>query len=232
GLCNQRSQTICGALNRLIQEHGLMRELRSDGGPSFVSSYFKRWLLSKGVSHKVVNKYSPFENGLAEKTIGGLKSSIRLFPEVLRSRYHDSSHWFEVAAKAVRRLNDRPYLNTTPFALWYGRERRSEEEVRLAMEPEATTVEALKKHRDEMRNEFDRERCLRSPTGRYTPRTLRISPGQKVKVFRPSSLPGVGHSRGLLKKPVYTVIAQHGVDVELLEDGKASGDEITEHIRN
>ncbi|KAF4684476.1 hypothetical protein FOZ63_017562 [Perkinsus olseni] len=232
GLHNQRSQTVCGALNRLIQEYGVMRELRSDGGPCFVSAYFKRWLVNKGVSHRVVNKYSPFENGLVEKTISGLKSSIRLFPEVLRSRYHDSSHWYEVASKAVRRLNDRPYLNTTPFALWFGRERRSEEEVRLSLKPKDTTVDALKKQREEMKADFDRERSLRTPGRQFSPRSLKISPGQKVKVFRPSSLPGVGHSRGLLKKPVYTVVSQRGVDVELLEDGKSAGNEVTEHIRN
>ncbi|KAF4647545.1 hypothetical protein FOL47_004472, partial [Perkinsus chesapeaki] len=221
--------------------YGLMRELRTDGGPCFIGKNFNRWLAQNAVSHKVVNRYSPFENGLAEKTVGGLKASMRLFPEVLRSRYHDSSHWYEVgyfipmllqvASKAVRRLNDRPYLGTTPFTLWYGRERRSEEDTRLAMKPNEPTVEDLAKHRNEIQDDFERERYLREPGIRYNPRSLKISPGQKVKVFRPSALPGVGHSRGLLKKPVYTVISQEGVDVTLLEIGKSPGEETVEHIR-
>ncbi|KAF4672182.1 hypothetical protein FOL47_000833 [Perkinsus chesapeaki] len=232
GLRDQRTDTICSALNSVIQECGIMRQLRSDGGSNLTSQRFKRFMTSHGVDHQVANRYSPFQNGMVERSISNIKTTLRLFPEVLKNKHYGTSHWYSVMSRAVRRANDRPFMGTTPFTLWFGRERRPEEVARLSVPAGDKDPKKIAEQRSLQNDEFRMAREQRVIPRGYDPRSLKVTLGQKVKVFRPNQAPGTGHAAGYYKPAVYRVVDQEGVNVTLLEEGKPEEDEIVEHIRN
>ena len=65
------------ALRNLFASYGLPRQLVSDNGPQFTSSEFAVFLRRNGVKHIQSSPYHPSTNGLAERFVRTLKSSLR-----------------------------------------------------------------------------------------------------------------------------------------------------------
>ncbi|KAF4650553.1 hypothetical protein FOL47_001069 [Perkinsus chesapeaki] len=129
GLKNQSGTAAVEAVDKVCDMVDTMHRLRSDGGCHFTCKAFKTMCERQGIQHMVVNRYSPFQNGIAKRAVAGLKKTFRLFPDVVKQE-GKGSQWFSLLAGATRRLNDRPFLGHVPFEVFYGRPR--EEQLRYA----------------------------------------------------------------------------------------------------
>ena len=71
------SQATIQALRNLFASYGLPRQLVSDNGPQFSSSEFAIFLRRNGIKHILSSPYHPSSNGLAERFVRTLKSSLK-----------------------------------------------------------------------------------------------------------------------------------------------------------
>ncbi|KAF4646627.1 hypothetical protein FOZ61_005522, partial [Perkinsus olseni] len=150
------------------------------------------------IRHFVVNRYSPFQNGAAERAVAGVKKMFRLFPEIV-AKHGKPSRWFSLLGRSIRRLNDRPFLGSTPFQIFYGRPRNHEEMLRYdgVSVPDAPALADLNEQRRTAQEDFNRQREGRQPDRSYRPRSLRLKPGQLVVIYRSTTKPG--HTGGTVK---------------------------------
>ncbi|EER11277.1 hypothetical protein Pmar_PMAR019466 [Perkinsus marinus ATCC 50983] len=129
GLKNQGGAAAAEAIDKICDVVGTMGRLRSDGGSCFTCATFKKACERRRIQHLVVNRYSPFQNGAAERAVAGVKKIFRLFPEIV-AQSGKQSRWFSLLGRSIRCLNDRPFSGSTPFEIFYERSRNHEEKLR------------------------------------------------------------------------------------------------------
>lgn len=98
-----------------------IKVLRTDGGGEYVSGEFEAYLKSHGIQHQLTTRYTPQQNGVAERY-------NRTICELARALVIDSglpkSFWAEAVSTAVYVWNRAPttaHKNeaTTPYQKWY-----------------------------------------------------------------------------------------------------------------
>ena len=96
--------------------------LRSDGGGEYVNSDFEQYLVLQGIHHELTIRYSPEQNGVAERYNRTICESGRA---MLNQSGLPKRFWAEAIATAVYVRNRLPTsslaMKTTPHEMWYGR---------------------------------------------------------------------------------------------------------------
>ena len=92
--------------------------LRSDGGGEYVGRAFEQYLASKGIQHQLTIRYTPEQNGVAERYNRTICESARamIAQSELPKRF-----WAEAVATAAYTRNRLPTkaTQTTPHELWF-----------------------------------------------------------------------------------------------------------------
>lgn len=98
----------------------LIKKIRSDNGTEYVNTAFEEYLKSKGIEHQLTVRYTPEQNGVAERT-------NRTIVEMARCLIHeakaDERMWAEAVNTAVYLKNRSPHkavMNSTPEEKWSG----------------------------------------------------------------------------------------------------------------
>ena len=105
-VCNQTGLTI--------------GNLRTDGGGEYVGHDFEQYLVNKGIHHQLTVRYSPQQNGVAERYNRTICESARsmVFEADLSKRF-----WAEAVATAVYTKNRLPTAaisaKSTPYERWH-----------------------------------------------------------------------------------------------------------------
>jgi len=68
-----KSTDMQDLLERLFEEHGEPKHIRSDNGPEMTAQELRRWLGRRGVGPLFIAPASPWENGYGESFIGRLR---------------------------------------------------------------------------------------------------------------------------------------------------------------
>ena len=107
---------------RVTNQTGLsIGTLRSDGGGEYVSSDFEEYLKDKGIHHELTTRYSPQQNGVAERLNRTICESAR---SMINHASLPKKFWAEAVATAMYIRNRVPTsahkLSTTPYELWFG----------------------------------------------------------------------------------------------------------------
>ena len=96
--------------------------LRSDGGGEYVSAQFEDYLKSKGIKHEVTARYSPQQNGVAERYNRTVCEAARA--QIIQADL-PKSFWAESIATSVYVRNRTPTTAhrspITPYEMWYGK---------------------------------------------------------------------------------------------------------------
>ena len=94
--------------------------LHTDGGGEYVSNDFEQYLVTQGIHHQLTVRYSPEQNGVAERYNRTICESARamVFRANLSKRF-----WAEAVVTAVYTRNRLPTKavpeKTTPYELWF-----------------------------------------------------------------------------------------------------------------
>ena len=93
--------------------------IRSDGGKEYTGKDFSKWLSAKGIEHQTSTRYTPQQNGVAERynrTVGEHVCAI------LAETGLDNKWWAEAGETVNYVCNRTPQRNQskTPFELFYG----------------------------------------------------------------------------------------------------------------
>lgn len=67
------------SLRKFFATFGLPASIVTDNGTAFISSLFKRFCEVNGIVHKTAPQYHPQSNGLAERSVGVVKSNLKKF---------------------------------------------------------------------------------------------------------------------------------------------------------
>lgn len=71
------SRDVIRAIRRCFSDLGVPIKFRSDNGPQFASSQFKRFLTNWGVKHETSSPHYPQSNGLAESAVKAMKAIVK-----------------------------------------------------------------------------------------------------------------------------------------------------------
>ena len=74
--CTTAAKTI-ETLTKIFATHGFPVTLVSDNGPPFTSDEFERYLLSRGIFHRLTPPYHPASNGQAESMVRTFKTFLK-----------------------------------------------------------------------------------------------------------------------------------------------------------
>ncbi|KAF4648392.1 hypothetical protein FOZ61_002748 [Perkinsus olseni] len=242
GMPDQTSRSVTFTILGIMMEYGLIAKLRCDQGPAFRSAFFRREMRKVGTGIIYSSRFSPWANGLAETSVGGIKKVARL---VSRSR-EGSRSWERFLGLAIRRLNSRPLTalglpSLTPFDVMFGRRALEEEEMLLlsSRRPESgeeivnqEAADEIDRDREAVREEVRRSLFDRDVSTRR--RLPKFKPGDRVLIFRPSMKPGRAGGQGSYSDKVYVVMKVLDYVVYLRPEDRSSDpqSEEREHIRN
>jgi transposase InsO family protein len=79
GIEVRRSMTardVVGVLQRIVEERGAPRYVRSDNGPEFVARAIRQWLKASGITTLYIDPGSPWQNGYIESFNGKLRDEL------------------------------------------------------------------------------------------------------------------------------------------------------------
>ncbi|XP_055685560.1 uncharacterized protein K02A2.6-like [Lutzomyia longipalpis] len=76
-LRNTTSESVIVYLKDKFAEHGVPRELHTDGGPQYSSKEFREFAKQWGFDHKISSPYFPRSNGLAERYVQSAKNLLK-----------------------------------------------------------------------------------------------------------------------------------------------------------
>ncbi|KAF4677565.1 hypothetical protein FOZ60_017289 [Perkinsus olseni] len=242
GMPDQTSRSVTFTILGIMMEYGLIAKLRCDQGPAFRSAFFRREMRKVGTGIIYSSRSSPWANGLAEKSVGGIKKVARL---VSRS-CEGSRSWERFLGLAIRRLNSRPLTalglpSLTPFDVMFGRRALEGEEMSLlsSRRPESgeeivnqEAADEIDRDREAVREEVRRSLFDRDVSTRR--RLPKFKPGDRVLIFRPSMKPGRAGGQGSYSDKVYVVMKVLDYVVYLRPEDRSSDpqSEEREHIRN
>ncbi|KAI3708032.1 hypothetical protein L2E82_37034 [Cichorium intybus] len=97
-----------------------IKAIRSDGGGEYNAKYFKDFLIENGIHHQVTTRYTPQQNGVAERKN---RSIIEMARSMLKAKNLDDSYWGEAVACAcylLNRTSTKSLPNMTPQEAWSG----------------------------------------------------------------------------------------------------------------
>ena len=98
-----------------------IKTLQTDNGGEYVSTYFTRYLKSRGIHHQMTIPYTPEQNGVAERTNRTIVEKAHC---MLHAREMQPHFWAEAVSTAVYLKNRSPtkaLSNITPEEAWTGK---------------------------------------------------------------------------------------------------------------
>eukprot|EP00170_Pyropia_yezoensis_P001123 contig_5092_g1127 len=116
----QATDAVMALVNRWENELGIKTNtIRSDGGKEYTGSAWSAWLAAKGIRHETTTRYTPQQNGVAERynrtiteLVGALMTDAALKPK-----------WWADAAVAINYVGNRtPHRgeSITPYEALHG----------------------------------------------------------------------------------------------------------------
>jgi len=99
-----------------------IKSLRSDGGGEYLSKSFQQYLQESGIQHTVTPRYSPAQNGLAERMNRTIMENARC---ILQDSKLSNAFWGEAvltSAHIHNRLPSHTCKDSSPIAYWTGQE--------------------------------------------------------------------------------------------------------------
>ena len=98
-----------------------IQTVRSDNGGEYTSNEFKSYCVENGIQHQFTNRYTPEQNGVAERLNPTLIESVRSM--LIQSKL-PLKFWAEAVSASVYVHNRSPTAalkNSTPYELWFGK---------------------------------------------------------------------------------------------------------------
>lgn len=92
---NITARDVIAVLERLIEEHGAPRFIRSDNGPEFIAHEIKQWLVSAGIATDYIEPGSPWENSYSESFNSRFRDELlnaEIFTTLLEARVIIEEH--------------------------------------------------------------------------------------------------------------------------------------------
>ena len=116
-LPNKSATTLAQAIWSIMCDHGVPRVIQHDGEATLVGKVVQEMIRVHGAEHRSIAAYNPRENGLVERRIGTVGSTIR---KVLSSV---GGEWTELVPFVQLAINNRrhPHTDSTPFEVYHGR---------------------------------------------------------------------------------------------------------------
>ncbi|MCP4350045.1 MAG: transposase family protein, partial [Desulfobacterales bacterium] len=119
------SKKITDWLDTIFGTFGLPKEIISDNGPQFISSWFKNFLAKKSIIHSPTSLYNPQENGKVERFNRNLKNAAQIFSTQDQKSFQTSIMDMVVMFRATS-----PNDGKSPGELMFGRKIRSSADIR------------------------------------------------------------------------------------------------------
>lgn len=98
-----------------------IKNLRSDRGGEYMSSQFEEFCQNHGIRHELTARYSPQQNGVAERKNRTIMNMVRC---MLKNKNLPACFWAEAVSCAVYLINRSPtksLKDSTPNEVWYGK---------------------------------------------------------------------------------------------------------------
>lgn len=117
---DKSANTVLDALHSIFTEYGFPNRIQSDQGTEFCNKILTTWLDNHHVNQRFSPTYHPNSNGVAERTVGFVKS---IMERQMFSNTFNFENWGRSIRNIQLQINSRPsrYTGYSPFLLVHSR---------------------------------------------------------------------------------------------------------------